>query len=236
VTSTGDRTGRSSNPRAVLLVTVGTIAAIFYSNFFIDWILRGFDGMTAVVSNLSAAGEPNAALLRVTDVTCAALVVFLVPWVRAGLPSGTWRNVCAGATIVFALGAALAAIVPPPCGPGVVCGTSHQQAQAHLHDAMSVVSDTALFVGVVAAWFASRRPGPAWFRRIAWWEFWLGGVVSSVAFAYFDLTQDPAWAPGVSQRVHIVLISLWILTLAIFAASALPRPAQPPARRKADTR
>ena len=62
------------------------------------------------------------------------------------------------------------------------------------------------------------RVGARWFHRAAWSTFWLGGVLSSVVFAYFKAIDDPAWAAAVSQRAHIVCISAWILCLALLAA------------------
>ena len=169
----------ASDRRAVTLVVAGGIAALLYANFLIDWVLRGFAGMGDVVSELESAGQPNAVLLRVTDVLCAVLVVALLPWVRAGLPRGAWREVVVWSTVLFAAGATVAAIVATPCGPDDPCTGPGLQPQLAVHDWSSILSDTALYVGVAAAWFATRVIGPAWFRRTAWWLFWVGGVVSS---------------------------------------------------------
>nr|NYG09272.1 hypothetical protein [Nocardioides lianchengensis] len=201
-----------------MLVMVGLSAALLYANFFLDWVLRDFSGMGEIVSELEAPGEPNASLLRVTDVVCAVLVVSLLPWVRRGLRAGPWRELCIVAVVLFALGATVAAVVATPCGPGQVCDTARDRLQTSVHDGSSIVSDTALYVSVAAAWITTRSTGPRWFRRVAWWNFWLGGVAASVLFEYFNVTQDPAWAVGASQRVHILFISAWIVTLALFAA------------------
>jgi len=210
---------RISGTGPVALVTIGVVAAFLYANFLIDWVLSDFTGMGQIVSYLEAPGEPNAMLLRVTDVICAVLVVTLLPWVRAGLRPGVWRELVVWGTVVFALGAAIAAFVPAPCGPGVTCDGAGQQLQTTIHDGSSIASDTALYAGVAAAWFATRATGPRWFHRSAWWVFWLGGVVSSILFELFNTTADPGWAVGVSQRVHILFISVWIVCLGVFAAT-----------------
>ena len=207
--------------RALPLVT-GIVAAFLYSNFLLDWVLRGFRGMGDVVSALEAPGERNATLLRVTDVVCAVLVVCLVSGVRRRLPPGVWREVFVVATILFALGATLAAFVASPCGPDVVCHVPGAARATLVHDDSSIVSDTALFVGAAAVWLCLRRGGPVWFRRVAFWVVMLGGVVASAVFGYFHHTRDPAWAVGVSQRVHIVSISVWIFCLGLFAARTNP--------------
>jgi len=210
---------RISGAGPIALVTIGVVAAFLYSNFLIDWVLSDFTGMGQIVSYLEAPGEPNAMLLRVTDVVCAVFVVTLLPWVRAGLRPGVWRELVVWGTVVFALGAAIAAFVPAPCGPGVLCDGAGQQLQTNIHDGSSIASDTALYAGVAAAWFATRPTGPRWFHRVAWWVFWLGGVVASILFEFFNVTGDPSWAVGVSQRVHILFISVWIVCLGVFAAT-----------------
>ena len=210
---------RNRDPRALLLIGLGCLAALLYANFLLDWVLRGFTGMDEVVSELESPGQENAVLLRVTDVVCAVLVVALLPWVRAGLPRGAWREVVVWATVLFALGATVAAIVPTPCGPDVACTAADVQLQLHVHDAASVVSDTGLYVGVAAAWLATRRTGPAWFRRAAWWLFWVGGVVSSVVFSTSTPPRTRTGRSALAQRVHIVGISAWIVVLAAYAAT-----------------
>jgi hypothetical protein len=212
----------TSPAKRVLLVCTGVAAALLYANFLLDWVLRGFEGMGEIVSLLEAPGQPNATVLRVTDVVCAVLVVALLPWVRRRLPPGPWREVVVASTVVFALGAVVAAIVATPCGPGAACDGPGQQLRIDIHDGSSIVSDTALYVGVAAAWLATRRPGPRWFNRTAWWLFWIGGIVSTIVFEWFSSTGNPPWAVGASQRLHIVCISLWILTLAVLAADVLP--------------
>jgi len=207
--------------RPALLIApavIGAIAALLYGNFLLDWVLRGFHGMGAVVSSLEAPGASNSDLLRVTDVICAGLVACLLPQVRARLPRGTWREIFVGATFVFAIGAALAAVVVTPCLPGVSCVGPGQRLATDAHDYLSVVSDTALYAGAAAVWFSTRTAGPVWFRRAAWWAFWLAGVVSTIVFGYFHQTADPTWAIGLSQRVHIVGISAWIFCLGLLAA------------------
>jgi hypothetical protein len=221
-TSGLSRTRRGSLPTAPLVIAA--LAALLYSNFLLDWVLRGFEGMGQVVSALEAPGQPNAILLRVTDVVSAVLVVYLLPPVRARLVGGGWREVFVGATLLFAIGAVLAAVVATPCGPGVTCVGSGQQLATAVHEYSSITSDTALYVGVGAAWFSTRGTGPGWFRRAAWWAFGLGGVVLTIIFGYFNWAGDPAWAIGASQRAHIVGISVWIVCLGLFAARPVGAP------------
>jgi hypothetical protein len=198
------------------LMLIGCVAAVLYSNFLLDWLLRGFDGMGIVVSQLEAPGQPHATFLRVTDVLTGVLVLLLLPGVRRAMPAGGWRYLTIWATVVFAVGAIVAAVVALPCGPAQVCATL--RLQTNIHDGSSVLSDTGLFIGSAAAWFATRRAGPIWFQRAATIVFWFGGIAASAVFGYINLTQRPLWAVGTTQRIHILWISVWILCLAVYAA------------------
>jgi hypothetical protein len=210
----------AGHPRPRIVLTVAGVAAFLYSNFILDWVLRGFEGMGEIVSELASPGEPNAALLRITDCICAVLVVVLTYWARAALPRGAWREVFAWSTIIFALGAILAAVVTEPCGPDVLCGAPDQVRQSDIHDYASTVSDAALFVGAFAAILATRLTGPAWFGRTAWCVLIAGGLVTSVLFGWFHSTGDPEWAAGLIQRLHVVIMSIWIFAIGLFTARA----------------
>lgn len=211
-----------TNIRSRVLIGIGLVAAFLYANFLIDWVRRDFRGMGEVVSELEAPGEPNAMLLRVTDVVCAVLVVALLPPVRSALPSGWWREVAVWATVIFALGAVAAAVVSAPCGPSVTCSSPSDRLQLQIHNGASLISNVALFTGVAAVGFATRTTGPRWLTRFAWWTFWIVGVVASLVFGYFDGATEPSSAVGVSQRIHIVGISAWIVCLGVVAARGRP--------------
>lgn len=220
------RERRVTRPAAVV---IGALAALLYANFLLDWVLRDFSGMSKIVSELEAPGQPNATLLRVTDVICAALVVSLLPWVRSALPAGRWRELAVWAMVVFAICATTAAVIAAPCGPGAVCDEPGQRLRTVLHDGNSIVSDTAFFASVAATWFSIRASGPGWLRGVAWWDFWLGGMLASLAFGYLDLLTDaPEPVVGFGQRVHILGISLWIATLGVFAGTRGLRASPPP--------
>lgn len=201
-----------------LLAVLGAGAGVLYSNFVLDWVRRGSASLGHQVSELAAPGEPQAWVYRAGEIGCAALVLPLLPAVRAGLPAGPGREVVAAATAVFAVGAASAALVPTPVGPGVVRDEVDRRPRSGLHDGASVVAEAGLYLGVGAAW-ASTRQGPGWFHRAAWWAFWLGSG-SSLVFGYARPSAERRWLGGVSQRVNIVTASAWLCCLGVFAAGA----------------
>ena len=78
--------------------------------------------------------------------------------------------------------------------------------------------------GCTSAWprRGSRREatGPTWFRRTAWWLFWVGGVVSSIAYQYVSVTEASSGAVGIASASTSSFICAWIVALSIYAATA----------------
>ena len=206
--------------RAVSLVAVGVLAAIFYSNFLLDLIFSRDRDWFAVVSELEIPGSPNATLLRTTDVLCGLFVLVLLPFVWSALPVGGWRRWAVAMTVVFAVTGAVAGIIALPCESGQVCNGPTDELQRWTHDAMSIVSQAAIFLGAAAVGLDTRRLGPAWLHRAAWTTFWVGGVIATILFVYYGTTDPHSWQTGVAQRFQIGMTSAWIICLSVFAATA----------------
>jgi hypothetical protein len=206
----------SAGWRRHCLMAVAVVAAVLYSNFLIAWMLHGVGDTTTVVSQLEVPGQPDATLLRVTDVLSALLVLPLLPGLSRSLPRGRLRAVAVGAAWVFALGALVAASVALPCGPGAACSTPGQVAQTAVHNGSTFVSDAAAFVSIAASWWLLRRPHPR-VARTLWWVFWMGGVVAVGGLAYAEVLDTSDWLLGGAQRVHILCLSIWICCLGLLA-------------------
>jgi hypothetical protein len=197
---------------------LGVVAGLCYSNFLLAWVLQGLANTATVVSELEVPGQPDATLLRATDVASAVLVLPLLPGLGGRLPGATStdvvtrrvRLVAVVAAWVFALGALLAASIALPCGPGASCNAPAQVAQSWLHDGATVASDLAAFVSIVALWWLSRRNGPRWLARTTWWLFWIGGFLAVGVLGLAVLVDSPDLVVGIAQRVHILCIGLWI--------------------------
>ncbi|WP_166391578.1 DUF998 domain-containing protein [Nocardioides ochotonae] len=214
--SGGPRRGRL---RAIVPATLGAGAGVLYANFALDWVRRGTASLGHMVSELAAPGEPHAWVYRASEVGAAALVVPLLPAVRAALPAGPAREVVVGATAVFAIGATVAALVPTPFGPRVVHDKVDRRPRSEVHDRASFVSDAGLYVGVAAAWVSTRSAGPRWAHRAAGVVLGLGGT-SSLVFGYARPSARLRWVGGISQRVNVVVISAWLGCLGLLAARA----------------
>ncbi|MCD4523522.1 DUF998 domain-containing protein [Nocardioides sp. cx-173] len=211
-------------PRPLRPAALGVGAGLLYSNFVLDWVRRGPESLSHAVSELAAPGEPLAWVYRGGEVASAALVLPLLPSVRAALPPGPGREVVTAATALFALAATVAAVVPTPCGPGEGHEKVDRRPRSDLHDRASIAADAALYTGVVATWASTRRRGPRWLHRAARRVAWVGAGTSA-AYLRARPSADLRLVAGVSQRLDIVTVSAWLCCLGVLAARAVPREA-----------
>ena len=206
------------NWRAVALVLIGVFAALFYSNFLLDVAFSTDHDWFAVVSELEVPGAQTATLLRTTDVLCGLLVLALLPSVWAALPVGGWRKWAVSMTAIFAITGAAAGIISLPCANEVSCSTAGDEVQRWMHDGLSIISQTTVFLGAVAIGLDTRHRGPRWVHLAAWITFWVGGVLGTIVFAYYGTTDSSSWQTGIAQRFQIGMTSAWIICLAVLAA------------------
>lgn len=196
------------------LVVISVVAGFLYANFFLDVILPGEHDWTAVVSEMEMPGNPHADLLRATDVVCGVLILVLLPFVRAALPAGRRRGWAIWSTAAFAIGNAVAGVVPLPVADG-----GWHDVQQLVHDGASTVSQAAMFIGAVAIALDVRDRGPRWLHTAAWATFWIGGVVGTLLFGGFAYESTTSWQTGMAQRFQIVVSGLWVVCLGVYAAT-----------------
>ncbi|MCR6030749.1 DUF998 domain-containing protein [Nocardioides sp. zg-579] len=198
---------------------LGAGAGLSYATFVVDLVRRGPSSLDHAVSELAAPGERWAWFYRAAEVGCAAAVLPLLPPVRSALPPGVGREVVTGATAVFAVAAAAAGVVPTPCGPGLAWGVVDLRPRSDLHDAASLLAESAAYVGVGAAWATTRRRGPRWFHRAAGWTL-LVGVGSGLVHGATRSHAERRRVSGVSQRVDVLAVSAWLGCLGVLGAQA----------------
>lgn len=201
--------------RAPAVLGVG--AGVLYASFALDLVRRGADSLDHVVSELAAPGEPYAWFYRGCEVGTAVLLVPLLPQVRDALPAGRARDVVTGATGVFAAGAAVAGLVPTPCGPREVRTQVDLRPRSVVHDGASFVSEAGLFLAVAAAWAGTRRAGPRWLHRVVG-GLLVVGAASTAVLGYARPSAELRRLGGVSQRVNVVVGSVWLGSLGVLAA------------------
>ena len=124
-------------------------------------------------------------------------------------------------TAIFAITAAAAGIISLPCANEVSCSTTDDEIRRWIHDSLSTVSQTTVFLGALAIGLDTSHPGPRWVHRAAWITFWAGGVLGTILFAYYGTTDSSSWQTGIAQRFQIGITSVWIICLAVLAARPL---------------
>lgn len=211
-------TGRRS-AESVSLILIALAAALFSSNFLLDLAFADTEDWASLISALEVSEGHPRVLLRVTDALCGLLVLALMPYVHAALPSGRWRRWTVPATVVYAAAGAGAALVPLPCADADRCTSTLDDIQRLTHDGFSIVAQGGLFVAVVAVGLATRRRGPAWLHRAAWLVFVLGGVVGTAVSGYASVTDAESLLNGLAQRFQLTVVSVWIICLGVYAAT-----------------
>lgn len=207
---------RGWNARAIALLAAGVIAGICSSNFLLDLALRGGQGMDHIISELAADGQPNATLLRVTDVVCAVLALLLALAVRPALRPGPGRELVTWGAVTYGAGAIGAALVHS-CAPGAACvGVAYTEAV--VHNLLSVVSEAGIALSMIGGWWATRRAAPAWFGR--WAIALLGVMLVALAIGGVLLLEGQGFSPASAymQRLQIMPISGWLVCLGVLAA------------------
>jgi hypothetical protein len=121
-------------------------------------------------------------------------------------------------TAIFAVTCAAAGVISLPCANEVSCATTGDEIQRWMHDGLSIVSQTTVFLGAAAIGLDTGHHGPRWIHRAAWITFWVGGVVGTLAFSYYGATDSSSWQTGIAQRFQIGMTSAWIICLAVFAS------------------
>jgi hypothetical protein len=205
--------------RAVTLLLVGVVAALFYSNFLLAVPFTSAHDQLAVISELEVPGAKVEALLRVTDVLCGLLVLALLPFVRRSLAPGRQRFWAVTMLAVFAVAGALSGIISLPCATDVSCTSTPDQARHWVHDALSIGSQAAVFLAAAAVGLDTRERGPRWLHRAAWSTFWVGGIVGTLLFGLFAALDASSWETGLAQRFQVVVTSAWIVCLGALAAT-----------------
>jgi hypothetical protein len=214
----------------------GTVAGACYSSFVAARPLGSRLSMTdSYVSELEVPGQPASAFFRLTDLAGALLIIVIAVALLVQL----WPEVRAAAGCLFLAGVGLASVAdaldPMPCTPStsLPCRQSLDQVPiiAQLHQGHTLSS----VVGVCAAVLAMLLLGVS--RRVRRWRPRLAGasLVCGVLLLTLGLSEVRMTASdgvGSVERLHVLLISAWIIALSWHplrsAARSDPNPAETP--------
>jgi hypothetical protein len=193
------------------------VAGACYSSFLLAWPLGSRLSVTgSYVSELEAPGQPASTFFRLTDLVGGLFIVVLAVALLVRL----WPEVRGAAGSLFLAGVGLAAAAdgldPMPCTPSTsaVCRRDVDQisivAQLHQWHTLSSI------LGACAAMTAMLLLGIS--RRVRRWRPWLGraslaGGLLLVVLGVSEVPMTVGYGVGAVERLHVGLISAWIITL-----------------------
>ena len=164
----------------------------------------GYSHMKQFVSELGATGAPTALLMNAAFLLFGVLTVVFALGLHQDIQAGPgdWL----GIALIIGYGLSYVALAFAPCDPGCrgAPGSFH-------HRAHFLLSDVILFVAIAGPMvlYSRLRRDPRW-TDIAW-------VVAGAALAAWGLftVPVPGLAGALKQRLWLLLIFLWIETLAL---------------------
>ncbi|MFJ6695288.1 DUF998 domain-containing protein [Streptomyces sp. NPDC091272] len=205
---TAPRDTQHSGRRRRLVVCSLVAGALLYN----AWILESavptaLDPRHSYVSELYAADQSFRPLFAALDLSGAVLIVMgAVAWRWPGGGVGRWAlagfGACSVADVLF----------PLDCAPSLVPGCSPVHP---VHTVTSALVHFFLFASMASlTWCAGRARGPGRRGAVGRWGLPLMGaaLLSSVA-TVGPLLGHPGWH-GLPQRLHVVLVGVWLLLLA----------------------
>jgi uncharacterized protein DUF998 len=190
-----------------LLAICGLVAPFVYSAATLAAAAGhpGYSQSTQFISELGATGAPTASLMNyggflIYGALVAVFAVGLHGGVRAG--PGDWVS----AALLAGYGLSYVALAFAPCDPGCRGNPGSFHHRAHF-----LLGDVIVFTAAAAPLVLYAR-----LRRDAAWAglAWLVAGAGIAAWAVFELPL-PGLPSGLKQRLWLLIIFLWIVTLAL---------------------
>jgi hypothetical protein len=192
---------------------------VLYSAFLVaGWADSRLSPTDSFVSELEVPGQPASAFFRAADLACGVLIIAFALALRIRLPRDPMAGL--GCTWLAVLGAAsvVDARFPMPCAPSTDPSCQRRLDEvsvlAQLHQRHTLSSAVGVLAAVATMWLLAHaigitRPAPRLTRPCR-----LGATgVATLASLEVPLTYTGHGA-GALERVHVLLISTWLATLA----------------------
>ncbi|MGF1428227.1 DUF998 domain-containing protein [Kitasatospora sp. LaBMicrA B282] len=225
--------------RAVIRVLLGT-AAVSYNDWVLEFLLpTGLAPANSYVSELYAADQPFRRLFASIEVTTATLVTTgALLAVRAAGTAGVRSAEAARAArtarggwwamVGFGLCSAADVALPMSCAPSVEPGC---EAVHPWHTLTSALVHFFLFLSMALLILAARRStgtstgtgGLPELAAIGRWGPWLLPTAMAAAIATVGPLLGHPGGQGIPQRIHLLLVGVWLAMLAAAAPRSAPR-------------
>ncbi|MET7361291.1 DUF998 domain-containing protein [Streptomyces sp. NPDC005562] len=227
----GGRRSATVRRTAVAALVAG---GLLYNAWVLEWAVpTSLDPRHSYISELYAEHQPYRELFAGFEFTCGVLVLIGALAARRctprSLPPSAARAQRCGWWMLAGFAAASLGDVlwPMACAPSLdpACRPVHPA-----HTITSALCHFFLFASFAAHTWAARHRKDAPGGPVATWGWWLAGAALLSALGTVGaLLGHPGWH-GVPQRVHVLLVGVWLVLLASYAARpAAPAPAPPDA-------
>ena len=214
----GARRGAVPRVRGRGWLAVAVVAALADANFLLAGAVGSrLDLSVAVISELSAPGQPWAWLFRLGDGTAGVAAALLALPLLRGWGPGRVR-LRGGGLLVFGVGTLASALVPLTCAASVqVCPSSSVGVEV-LHDGVSVLGTTAAVVAALElAWSLRRRlPRPVPLLAL----LTAAAAAGTGAWEVFSFCRGGNGGGGPAQSVQVLAVSCWLLLEGVVVAGA----------------
>lgn len=206
---------RTSKEKLIKILCIS--AGITYSSWPLGYLLNPRVAKSSLASGLEAVNQPYNWLFVAADVISSVLTIVacLLLW-QSYRNAKIRRPILAGlvCAILFALGTAMAALLPEHCVPNLmVCPSFTQDHFLLVHGAASLLGSVGLFIALVIWWLQKRTN-----------VLLLVLLVAYIVFGAISLVQAvlPAGRGNWSQDYYMTLCSILLMSLPACVAVLSP--------------
>ncbi|MCH0539079.1 DUF998 domain-containing protein [Streptomyces sp. MUM 203J] len=215
---------RPGHPPPRLVAVLLALGAVAYSSWLPEAALgTGLDPVQSYVSELAATDRRLGGVFRTADLVSGTLLVVAALWALAVSARRRWAVTGWVGLALFGAATAADSRLPLSCAPtaDAACAAREDAGLVPLTHAAHAVSSSVAVAGALTAMAALTLAA----RRYGWWPpvartgavlLVLAGtatVWTLAAVAAFEADRGH-WGLGAAQRLQVLLIALWLLTLA----------------------
>ncbi|MFJ9417324.1 DUF998 domain-containing protein [Streptomyces sp. NPDC101227] len=194
------------------------MGSLLYNGWLLQFLLpTGLDPRHSYVSELYAADQPFRPVFAGIESLCALLVV-VGALLACQAAAGGWARACWGALMCFGLSSLADVGLPMRCAPSVElqCEAVHPW-----HTGTSALAHFFVFASMVLFIRVSVVPRMPLIQR--WGPRVLALALPASVCTVGPLFGRPGWH-GVPQRLHVMLVGVWLALLAAELAGLARRP------------
>ncbi|MEV0265487.1 DUF998 domain-containing protein [Streptomyces sp. NPDC050617] len=196
-------------------------AGVLYNDWLLQWwVPTGLDWRDSYVSEAFAVGRPHRMVFNVVELATAAIVLAAAGLAAAAPGRRGWSAAGWGAVAAFGVCSVADVALPMRCAPSQEAGCPVDNVA---HTLTSGLVHLFIFASI-AAFILAARSATGSGSRAGRWAVWLLPVSMATAIASAGPYVGYPGGQGITQRLHLVTVGVW---LCLLAADLPNSPAQP---------